>query len=328
MDQLLQTLLLFNNYCDEQKPAKFVGFFIIRFNVNLFFLKWYTFDGKYMFYLVVVTLVWSFSFSFIGVYLSGQVDNWFAVATRIILALMTFLPFLRFRDSTLKQKILFMLVGASQLSIMYIFYYHAFSYISVPEILLFTIFTPIYITLLYDILQKHALRWNYLITVIIAVIGTAIIRYNAISSDFIVGFLLIQGANLFFAIGQTGYKRIMEVYPMPQHHAFAWVYLGAAFVAFICWLIFGDFSRLPTTSTQWLLIIWLGVIASGVCYFLWNVGATKVDSGTLAIMNNAVIPVGILVNVILWDQQINWLRFIIGSIIIVIALVLHKKSHL
>lgn len=280
-----------------------------------------------MIYLIIVTIIWSFSFSLIGVYLSGHVDSWFAVFARIILAFIVFIPFLRFNLFSLKQKILLMLVGGSQLGVMYIFYYNSFSYISVPEVLLFTIFTPIYVTLCYDLLQKHPLRMSYLLMAILAVIGTAIIRYDKISTDFVIGFLLIQGANVFFAIGQVGYKRIMEIYCLPQHNAFAWVYAGAAIVAIVCWVMFGNAERLPTTNIQWAVIIWLGVIASGLCYFLWNYGATKVDSGTLAIMNNVVIPVGILVNVILWQQPIDWGRFLLGSFIIVLSLVLHKRLH-
>lgn len=278
-----------------------------------------------MFYLIFVTIVWSFSFSLIAVYLSGQVDSWFAVVMRVLLAFITFIPFFRFRGIRFKQMILLMGVGACQLGIMYFFYYNSFQYISVPEVLLFTISTPIYVTIIYDILQGHRLRYSYLLTAIIAVIGAAIIRYDHISRDFIIGFLLIQGANVVFALGQVGYKRIMELYPLPQHQAFAWVYLGAVLVASLGWLLFGDYSKLPTTNLQWGIIIWLGVIASGLCYFLWNYGATKVDSGTLAIMNNVVIPTGILVNVVVWHQSIDWIRFSIGSAVIVFALMLHHK---
>lgn len=277
-----------------------------------------------MIYLIIVTLIWSFSFSLIGNYLTGTVDSWFAVVARIVLAFIVFLPLLRWHIFSLKQKLLLMSVGASQLGIMYIFYYHAFGYISVPELLLFTIFTPIYITLFYDILQQHKLRITYLITAILAVIGTAIIRYDHISTNFMIGFLLIQGANISFAIGQVGYKRIIELYHLPQRYAFAWVYAGAAIVSILCWLLFGNAQRLPTTTLQWVIIVWLGIIASGLCYFLWNFGATKVDSGTLAIMNNMVIPIGIIINVVIWHQSIDWLRFSIGSIIIILSLVIHR----
>ena len=278
-----------------------------------------------MYYLIFVTIVWSFSFSFIAVYLSGQVDTWFAVVMRVLLAFITFIPFLRFKNVSVKQMLLLMGVGACQLGIMYFFYYNSFQYISVPEVLLFTISTPIYVTIIYDLLQGHRLRLNYLLTAIIAVIGAAIIRYDHISRDFIIGFLLIQGANIVFALGQVGYKRIMELYPLPQHQAFAWVYFGAIVVATICWLLFCNADKLPTTKLQWGIIIWLGVVASGLCYFLWNLGATKVDSGTLAIMNNLVIPAGILVNVVIWHQSIDWGRFTVGSAVIVFALILHHK---
>ncbi|NUF27052.1 carboxylate/amino acid/amine transporter [Gilliamella bombicola] len=278
-----------------------------------------------MLYLIFVTIIWSFSFSFIAVYLSGQVDAWFAVVMRVLFAFMTFIPFLRFKNIRFKQMLLLMGVGACQLGIMYFFYYNSFQYILVPEVLLFTIFTPIYVTVIYDLLQHHPLRLSYLLMAIIAVIGAAIIRYDHISANFIIGFLLIQGANIVFALGQVGYKRIMEVYPMPQHQAFAWVYLGAVVVAILGWLLFGDASKLPTTSLQWGIIIWLGIVASGVCYFLWNYGATKVDSGTLAIMNNAVIPTGILVNAVIWHQSIDWGRFLIGCTVIIFALILHNK---
>ena len=278
-----------------------------------------------MYYLIFVTIVWSFSFSFIAVYLSGQVDTWFAVVMRVLLAFITFIPFLRFKNVSVKQMLLLMGVGACQLGIMYFFYYNSFQYISVPEVLLFTISTPIYVTIIYDLLQGHRLRLNYLLTAIIAVIGAAIIRYDHISRDFIIGFLLIQGANIVFALGQVGYKRIMEFYPLPQHQAFAWVYFGAIVVATIGWLLFGNADKLPTTQLQWGIIIWLGVVASGLCYFLWNLGATKVDSGTLAIMNNLVIPAGILVNVVIWHQSIDWGRFTVGSAVIVFALILHHK---
>ncbi len=283
------------------------------------------FNYPIMYYLIFVTIVWSFSFSFIAVYLSGQVDTWFAVVMRVLLAFITFIPFLRFKNVSIKQMLLLMGVGACQLGIMYFFYYNSFQYISVPEVLLFTISTPIYVTIIYDLLQGHRLRLNYLLTAIIAVIGAAIIRYDHISRDFIIGFLLIQGANIVFALGQVGYKRIMELYPLPQHQAFAWVYFGAIVVATIGWLLFGNADKLPTTQLQWGIIIWLGVVASGLCYFLWNLGATKVDSGTLAIMNNLVIPTGILVNVIIWHQSIDWGRFSVGSAVIVFALILHHK---
>lgn len=277
-----------------------------------------------MILLLLTTLLWAFSFSLIGVYLSGQVDSWFSVFIRVVLAFVVFLPFLRRRDASAKQLFLLMAVGACQLGIMYMFYYQSFLYLTVPEVLLFTILTPIYVTLIYDVLRQQPLRLGYLLSAALAVIGAAVIRYDQLSSQFWFGLLMIQGANICFAIGQVGYKRIIEVYQMPQHNAFAWFYLGALIVALIGWLVFGNMNKLPTTGLQWGILLWLGVGASGLGYFMWNYGATQVDAGTLAIMNNALIPAGLLVNFALWQEDVNWPKLIIGGSIIVASLFVHK----
>ena len=104
-------------------------------------------------YLIGVTLLWSFSFSLIGVYLAGQVDAYFSVLTRIALASLVFLPFLRHRWLRPDLVVKLMALGAIQLGIMYLFYYHSFLLLTVPEVLVFTIFTPIYVTLIHDLLE-------------------------------------------------------------------------------------------------------------------------------------------------------------------------------
>ena len=95
-----------------------------------------------------VTLLWAFSFSLIGVYLSGQVDSSFAVLVRITLALAVFAPMTRLRGIGWWPVLGLMAVGAVELGLMYFFFYQSFTLLSVPEVLLFTIFAPVYITLI------------------------------------------------------------------------------------------------------------------------------------------------------------------------------------
>lgn len=274
--------------------------------------------------LVITTLLWAASFSLIGEYLAGQVDSWFAVLVRVALAALVFLPFLRWRGLSLKIILLYMLVGVFQLGIMYLFVFQAYNYLTVVEFLLFTVLTPLYITLFYDLLERQHLRWGYLFSAMLAVIGAAIIRYDHLSGSFWLGLLYVQLANISFAIGQVGYKRMMEVYPIPQRQAFSWFYIGACTVALLGWMIFGDVSKLPITKMQWSVLIWLGVGASGIGYFMWNYGATQVDAGTLAIMNNMLVPAGLLVNFVIWQQHPDWLSFILGSSLLLLSLWVHR----
>lgn len=274
--------------------------------------------------LVITTLLWAASFSLIGEYIAGQVDSWFAVLVRVALAAVVFLPFLRWRGLSLKIILLYMLVGAFQLGIMYLFVFQAYNYLTIVEFLLFTVLTPLYITLFYDLLERQHLRWGYLFSAMLAVIGAAIIRYDHLSGSFWLGLLYVQLANISFAIGQVGYKRMMEVYPIPQRLAFSWFYIGACTVALLGWMIFGDVSKLPMTKIQWGVLIWLGVGASGIGYFMWNYGATQVDAGTLAIMNNMLVPAGLLVNFVVWQQHPDWLSFILGSSLLLLSLWVHR----
>lgn len=274
-----------------------------------------------MAYLVAVTLLWAFSFSLIGVYLAGQVDSWFSVLMRIGLASLVFLPFLKVRGLKPLFIAKLMLVGAFQLGLMYCFYYPSFTLLSVPEVLMFTVLTPIYVTLIYDLLQKRFSLW-YLVSAAIAVSGAMVIKYSALNSDFLTGFLVVQGANICFAIGQVGFKHIMEQEKteIPHHQVFGYFYLGALVVATVAFLLLGDSSRLPTTSTQWGILVYLGIFASGVGYFAWNKGACLVNAGALAVMNNALVPAGLIVNLLIWNKEADLVRLAVGGAIIVFSL--------
>ncbi|WP_018917482.1 carboxylate/amino acid/amine transporter [Vreelandella zhanjiangensis] len=269
-------------------------------------------------YLISVTALWAFSFSLIGVYLAGQVDGYFAVLVRVTLAMLVFLPFLRPSLLRGKQRLALMGLGAIQLGVMYTFFYQSFLLLSVPEVLLFTIFTPVYIALLDDLLFGRFTPM-YLITALLAVIGAAIIRYDGIDSGFWQGFFVVQGANLCFALGQVGYRRLAADLPptLAWHNVFGWFFIGAMVVALPAYLLFGNSAALPSTSLQWGVLAWLGLVASGVGYFAWNQGATKVDAGTLAIMNNALIPAGLLVNLLIWNRDADIVRLALGALIMV-----------
>ncbi|WP_019026023.1 DMT family transporter [Colwellia piezophila] len=280
-----------------------------------------------MAYLISVTLLWAFSFSLIGVYLAGQVDAWFSVLMRIGLAMLVFLPFLRFNEISWQTAVKLMAIGAIQLGLMYVFYYQSFLYLSVPEVLLFTVMTPIYITLLNDAFERK-FHLNFMLTALLATSGAIAIRFNAIDANFIVGLVLVQAANLCFATGQVCYKRLMAAQQLKQSinqkSIFAWFFIGAFCVAAICYLIFGNADKLPTTELQWGVLVYLGIIASGLGFFAWNKGATLVNVGALAIMNNLLIPAGIIVNLVIWNRDADIARLVFGGSLIVLSLLLNQ----
>ncbi|MFL1707353.1 EamA family transporter [Campylobacter sp. MOP7] len=275
--------------------------------------------------LVFVTLLWAFSFSLIGEFLAGRVDSYFAAFSRVVLALLVFLPFMKFeaKNAAIYAKIT--LIGAIQIGAMYIFYYNSFLYLSVPEVALFTIFTPFYVSVVYDLFAKR-LRPLYLLSVAVAVLGAFIIKYGGVNSNFWLGFLMVQGANLCFGVGQSAYKFLLEDKGFnEQKGLFGWFFVGACLVTGFAFGMFGNFEKISLDMTQSLVLLWLGIGASGLGYFMWNKGACEVDSGTLAIMNNALIPAAIIVNLVFWHKDADIVRLIIGGAVIYISLLVHNK---
>ncbi|APW66722.1 MULTISPECIES: DMT family transporter [Arcobacteraceae] len=274
-------------------------------------------------YLIFVTILWAFSFSLIGEILAGQVDSYFAVLIRVALASLVFLPFTKFKGIPNKLKLKIMLIGTVQIGLMYIFLYKSFLFLSVPEVVLFTVFTPIYVTLFYDGL-KGQFKALYLVSTGLAVFGAYIIRYQNINEDFITGFLMVQGASICFALGQSTYKKVMESHrEIRQRDVFGYFHFGALIISAISFILFANPEKLSPSLIQWGVLFWLGVAASGLGYFLWNKGACLVDAGVLAIMNNALVPVGLLVNLIIWEKTSNYLLLFLGSAVIALSLYLH-----
>lgn len=289
------------------------------------FLAFYILDLRRhnLFYLWITTFIWAFSFPIIGYFVSGKMDSYFAIFIRVFIAFLVFLPLLN-RNIFNKLKLLLILIGSLEIGLMYLFYYNSFRFLSVSEVALFTIFTPFYVSLFYDLFSKK-LRAFYLISISISVLGAFIIKQGEISSDFLKGFLLIQAANIVFGAAQSLYKIVCEKYEIKSHkEIFGYFFLGACIVSLIAFLILGDFSKIPSDLNSYLALIYLGLIASSIGYFCWNKGATLVNSGTLALMNNAIIPVAILVNLIFFKVDIDFYNFALGSLLMIIAAIFHK----
>lgn len=291
------------------------------------------FKDNILAYLIFVTILWAFSFPLIGYFVSGAMDSFFAAFFRVFLAFLVFLPSLDFRTPN-ALKLALMGVGALQIGIMYLFYYHSFLYLSVSEVALFTIFTPFYVSVVYDIFSKK-FRAMYLLSIAICVFGAFVIKFDAINPRFLTGFVLIQLANFAFGTGQSLYKIIVEKEgALNQRGVFGYFHLGAMIVTAIAFLALGAWN-LPATPQSWAVLIYLGVVASGVGYFLWNKGAVCVDSGVLAIMNNALIPTAIvadalLVAVFFPEKSVDFsanemLRIALGTSIMLFSLWLHYK---
>ena len=268
-------------------------------------------------YLLVVTLIQAFSFSLIGEYLAGHVDSYFAVLVRVVLAGLIFIPLTRWRSVAPAFMRGMLVIGALQFGVTYVCLYLSFRVLTVPEVLLFTILTPLHVTLIEDALNRRFNPWA-LVAALVAVAGAAVIRFDQITPNFLMGFLLLQLANFTYAAGQVMYKHLVARYPSDQPHyrRFGYFYLGALLVVLPAFLLFGKADFLPQAPLQWGVLVFLGVISTALGMYWWNKGACLVNGGTLAVMNNLHVPVGLLLNLLIWNQHEPLGRLALGGLVI------------
>lgn len=263
--------------------------------------------------LVVVSLIWALSFGLLKHELAGIHPD-LVNAIRMAIALAFFAPWLA---GAAGGRLKFAAIGAVQFGLMYALYNRAFAYLEGHQVALATIVTPLYVTLLDDVLARR-LRWRYLAAALLSVGGTAICVASGNISGAWTGLLLLQAANLCFAAGQVAYRRVFGRHQQSDTSATAWAYVGGAAVVAVAALPqLGGLAHIE--RAQWLALLWLGAVASGLCFFLWNAGARSVNTGVLAVMNDLKIPLGVAVSLLAFGESADPMRLGAGGAIVAFA---------
>ena len=286
-----------------------------------------------MIFLAVVSIIWAFSFGLIGSSLAG-LDSSLVATLRLGIASVAFLFMLRIKSIGLIDRVRLVLMGAIQFGVMYGCYMKAFQYLPSHIVAIFSITTPVYVVLIHNVRQKSFSK-KFILVALLSVVGAGIIKAQSVpSGDIWTGFSLMQVAGLSFAFGQVAYRDWKKANPQVVDRSVFGLLILGGFVSVGCFsFILTDFSDLNISLEQWQSIVYLGIVASGLGFFLWNKGATKVNPGTLAAFNNAVVPLAVLCSLFVFREveslsSEDLLRLMLGSSFILGAVVLSKPlSH-
>ena len=278
-------------------------------------------------YLILVSLIWALSFGLIKNRLAG-LDPTALGAVRLALATLVFLPFFRPAKIPPPRLLALAAIGAVQFGAMYIFYMAAFSHLAAHEVALFTILTPLWLALL-DAAAQRRLPPRLALAVLLAIAGTAIACWQTLATPapprhMLAGFLLVQASNLCFALGQFYYRRLRATLPAATTNAslFAALYLGALAVTLLATALTTNWAQFRPTLPQWTVLAYLGVVASGLSFFWWNIGATRVGVATLAVFNNVKIPLAIACSLLLFGETAPPARLLTGAALLALALII------
>jgi drug/metabolite transporter (DMT)-like permease len=265
-----------------------------------------------MFILLAVSVIWSFSFGLMKG-LSGLNSTAVAVL-RLAVSLVVFLPFFRPGRMGGAQMARLALIGAVQFGAVYILYLRSYAHLRAYEVALFTISTPIFVAAIDAVAER---RWStrYAAAAALSVAGAGIVLWASIADAGVLGgFVLVQLSNVCFAAGQVAWRRERRRLPAGATDAsvFALPFAGALLLTLAVSLFATDWGAFAPTHSQWVTIAYLGAVASGLGFFLWNLGAARVNAGTLAALNNAKIPLGIASSLVFFGEKADLPRLLAG----------------
>lgn len=274
-----------------------------------------------MWRLIAVSIIWAFSFGLIKGKLTG-LDSGLVASIRLILCFLCFMPFM-LKVSQHKMRLHLMFLGVVQFGVMYLAYIKSYQYLPGYLVAVFTIFTPFYVIALNTLFNKESREPKKLAVaftaVILSIAGAAVIVFKTPGQEaYFVGFLILQLANIMFAIGQWNYQRWADKDSNTGN--MAWMYLGAALFASVVTFPQLDLVEISISTEQIWVLLYLGVIASGLCFYLWNSGSKQVSPATLAVMNNGYIPMAVIASIVLFSEEADIFRLLIGGGLIALSI--------
>ena len=273
-----------------------------------------------MSYLIIVSILWSFSFGIIKYGLSG-VDSSYISFIRSLIAFLFFSSISIYNFKKFSFDIKLVMIGAIQFGLMYVFYIQSYAYLPAYLIATFTITTPIFVGLASSYISKEIISKNGIYAIILVLIGSFLMRFNVVNPfNYWIGFILIQFANFFFATGQILFKQWnIKNGTKDIVHNFSQLFLGATLITSIFYFLNIN-NNLELTSINLFTLIFLGLISTGLGFLFWNIGLLKVSNEKLAVMNNLIIPIAILNSYFIFGEQINPLTFFPGIVCFYFAL--------
>lgn len=279
-------------------------------------------------YLLAASLIWAFSYGLIKSQLTSLDPN-FVAACRMTVAFLVFLPLINFKKNKSLAPYL-VLVGAIQYGIMYLLVLRAYQYLDAYQIVLFTATTPFYVMFFHALLERRFTTSHFMIAGLAILGGGIIYNTSMVNLNTLTGFCLVQASDICFSFGQVYYRKIRLKHPDIHDQAiYGLLFFGAVLTTILSTTWYhGWYSLHQLTVKQGFLLIYLGAIPSGLCFFWWNKGATQTSPVILSVFNNLKLPLGTLVSIVCFHEHVKQgMHLAIGLCMILFALFLAHLSQ-
>lgn len=221
----------------------------------------------------------------------------------------------------------FVLLGLLNIPLNQYLFLKGVSFTSPPNVALAYALTPAFVLIIAMLFLKEKATAQKIIGIVTAIIGAFVIILQSgldFSSAGFKGDLLALAASLSWALYTVIGKKISTEYGAIFTTGMAMIF-GLVLYLPMFFIMNVDYSFSQISTVNWLQLIYLGAITSGVAYALWYFALTKLQASKIAVYNNLQPILTTILSVIIFGTVIT-INLLIGGILIIIGVYITQRA--
>ncbi len=282
-----------------------------------------------------VATVWGFSF--VAASLALQTLSPVLLATlRFIIASIIFSPILirgalQGNIPSRKDMLDMAWLGFLSISIYFWLQYTGVQYAGPGISALIVVFIPILTGIASSFILKEQFDKRRLLGIVLGFIGVACITIpnlfiGTVNVRFLIGVTCLLGNAVAFSLYSTLSRRLLKAYSEPAIVTSYVTVFGT--LALIPMSLTSDWSTVRLLSiNQWIAVLFLASICSGLAYFLWNYALSRIDSVQAAVwlyLEPVVAFIGVF---FLYGTVPSWLTVVGGALVLMGAVFTSRRGN-
>ena len=251
---------------------------------------------------------------------------------RASIASLTFLVFIAIRKIKLfkvekKDIPLFCILAILNIPVNQYLFFLSLKHTSPPNVALAYALSPAFVLIIGGIFLKEIVTKIKLTGIVIALLGVLFILFEKgidLKSDNFLGNILALLAALAWALYTIIGKKFVNKYGAVYTTAIA-MFFGLIFYLPVFLLSDHNFAISLITKIDWIQIIYLGVVTSGIAYVLWYMALKKLDAAKVSVFNNLQPILTTIMAIIFFNHQLT-IPFVLGGLFTLLGVFITQKG--
>lgn len=258
---------------------------------------------------------------------SSEIALWRGIIGSIFLIALSFLMGKGIAFRKIKSNALLLILSGAAIGINWILLFEAYNYTTIPNATLSYYFAPVFVMVLAPFLLKEKLSLSKITALIMAMLGLVLIIYTGgsdSSADYnhTLGVCLGLGAAAFYASvvimnkfikGLSGFETTL-------------IQLIVAALVLLPYVISQGFAVMTVDTTSLLLVLILGIVHTGISYYLYFSAVQELEGQTIAVLSYIDPISAVVFAALILGEGMSFWQFVGGALILCSTLLSEKGA--